>query len=222
MIGGLSFDPDSMQNRARQSFLNPQQSEALKVLSMRLPSTLSGRPIAEESLLRPSLSRGPASAVGDTLSRATGISSLPLSSQPGPGSSVSPSASQSGSLFAPAPPSMPASIGTPPSAQPLAVNTFSGSSPTASPSTSPFTQSGPDTSALGTLVGGALNPTTGSAPPPNVQFSTAPAMGNTPMPAPAPSGPSGDDVAALMNALSGLFGWNDVAGGRGGFGGGRV
>lgn len=57
MDSGYSITPG--QGPRTSPRFNPQQSEALKVLSLRLPGRVSGRPIAPERLLRPGLSSGP-------------------------------------------------------------------------------------------------------------------------------------------------------------------
>jgi hypothetical protein len=68
-----SFVPKDPRKGMNGGQFSPFGSQALQILSMRLPGTLGGKPIAPESLLQPSVSRGAgAGAVGSTLAQTTG------------------------------------------------------------------------------------------------------------------------------------------------------
>ena len=126
------FQPDQ-QKRLRNTLnrgagqLSPGASQALQILSLRLPDVLSGRPIAPDALLRPRVGSGrPAAAVAQSNvaprlapSPAVPASSAlvpPMSPPPSAPSGASPEGSQLSALIdqalSPAPPPRFAAFGT--------------------------------------------------------------------------------------------------------------
>ena len=133
---GYQFSPDA-ERAARKSVnnipdgqLRPQATSALRVLSLRLPTVLGGRPIAPEDLLKPAVGAGtPMGAVGSTLAHSM-VPPMPVGNGPDVPAGAVPDTTGG------------------PTAAPLVVSMPS----------SPFTSGTPDQSSLEALVGNALSP----------------------------------------------------------------